>query len=115
MAEFLIELRNQEVNLVIGLHEFEKQATQRVLLTVQLLTQDVSGTAQDYVDYDAIANHIRSLEGARVETQEDLVLGLHRFAMALPKVKAARVSSSKPDVYPDCDWVGLSYPAHPLL
>lgn len=115
MAEFLIEVREQSVGIVIGLHEFETHAPQRVLLTVQLLTQDITGSAADFVDYDAIVLHIRSLAGTRVETQEDLVTRLHAFVMALPGVQAARVSSKKPDIFADCAWVGLSYPARPLF
>lgn len=115
MAEFLIELSEQEVGVVIGLHDFEKTAPQRVVISVQIVTRDVSGKADDFVDYDAVADHIRSLAGSRVETQEDLVLALHDFVMALPGVARARISSRKPDVYPDCAWVGLSYPAAPLF
>jgi dihydroneopterin aldolase len=115
MAEFLIEISEQEVGIVIGLHDFEKAAPQRVVLSVQIVTQDVSGKADDFVDYDAVADHIRGLAGTRVETQEDLVVALHGFVMALPGVSRARISSRKPDVYPDCAWVGLNYPAAPLF
>lgn len=115
MAEFLIEIRDQEVGIVIGLHEFETHAPQRVLVSVQVLTEEVSGTAQNFVDYDAIAAHIRSLAGTRVETQEDLIRGIHAFVLRLPGVAAARVSSKKPDIFADCDWVGLTYPARPLF
>lgn len=115
MAEFLIELSEQEVGIVIGLHDHEKHAPQRVLISVQVLTRDVAGSAADFVDYDAIAAHIRSRAGTRVETQEDLVLAIHAFVTALPGVQAARVSSKKPDIFPDCAWVGLSYPARPLV
>lgn len=115
MAEFLIELSEQEVGLVIGLHDHEKRAPQRVVLTVQIVTKDLSGKADDFMDYDAVADHIRGLAGTRVETQEDLVLSLHAFVVALPGVARARVSSRKPDIYPDCAWVGLSYPAAPLF
>lgn len=115
MAEFLIELSEQQVGIVIGLHAHEQRAAQRVLITVQVLTEDVTGRASDFVDYDAIAAHIRGYAGSRVETQEDLVLAIHAFVTALPGVRAARVSSKKPDIFPDCAWVGLSYPARPLI
>lgn len=115
MPEFLIEIREQEILLTIGLHDFEKSAPQRVLVTVQLLTTNVTGAASDFVDYDVIANHIRSLNGATLATQEDLIQGIHTFALTLPKVAQARVTSCKPDVYPDCAWVGVSYPARPLF
>ncbi|WP_323040636.1 dihydroneopterin aldolase [Gemmobacter sp.] len=115
MAEFLIEVTEQEVGIVIGLHDHEKTAPQRVVISVQVLTRDVTGRADDHVDYDAIVHHIRSYQGARVETQEDLVLALHGFVMALPNVQAARICSRKPDIFADCAWVGLCYPARPLF
>jgi len=115
MAEFLIEVNEQEVGIVIGLHDHEKSAPQRVVITVQVLTADVSGRASDYVDYDAIVHRVRSYAGTRVETQEDLILELHAYVMALPNVQAARVCSRKPDIFDDCAWVGLCYPARPLF
>lgn len=114
MAEFLIEVREQEAAIVIGLHDHEKTAPQRVVLSVQVLTADVTGQADDYVDYDAIVHHIRGYAGRRVETQEDLVLAVHAFVLSLPNVRAARVCSRKPDIFEDCAWVGLCYPARPL-
>lgn len=115
MAEYLVEVREQEVPLVIGLHDHEKTAPQRVLLSVQVLTTDISGRADEFFDYDAVVHHIRALAGSRVETQEDLIRDLHAFVMALPHVQAARVSSAKPDIFADCRWVGLHYPARPLF
>ena len=115
MAEFLVEVHEQEVAMVIGLHEFEKHAPQRVIVSVQVLTADVSGDADGYVDYDAIVHHIRAYAGTRIETQEELVRRIHAFTAALPNVQAARVSSRKPDIFADCAWVGLHYPARPLV
>ena len=115
MAEFLIDVHELEVGIVIGLHDFEQLAPQRVVLSVQVLTTDVSGRADDYVDYDAIVHHLRGYAGRRVETQEDLVLAIHAFVLALPNVRAARICSRKPDIFNDCAWVGLCYPAQPLV
>ena len=36
-----------------------------------------------------------------------LMLELLRVMLAHPSVRAARVSTEKPDVYPDCDPVGI--------
>lgn len=115
MAEFLVEVHEQEVAMVIGLHDFEKHAPQRVVISVQVLTADVTGDASGYVDYDAIVHHVRGYAGTRIETQEELVRRIHGFVTGLPHVQAARVSSRKPDIFADCAWVGLSYPARPLM
>lgn len=114
MAEFLVEVAGQEVRMIIGLHEFEQKAPQRVVISVQVLTTDLAGHAGSFMDYDAIVTHIRSYEGRRVATQEELVLAIHSFVSALDHVAAARVSSRKPDIFADVGFVGLSYPARRL-
>ena len=61
----------------------------------------------EVVDYDFIRSQIieRVAEG-HVELQETLCDALLQRMLAHPRVKAARVSTEKPDVYPDCDGVG---------
>ena len=114
MAEFLIEVSRQTVEIIIGLHEFERHAPQRVEISVQVLTTDLSGDVGNFMDYDAIVAHIRSYAGQRIATQEDLVLAIHSYVSGLAHVAKARVSSRKPDIFSDVDWVGLSYPARSL-
>lgn len=115
MAEFLINVTRQSVSLYLGLHEFEKRTPQRVLISVQIVTTDLGGDAASFVDYDPIVAHIRTFEGRHIETQEELVLLLHRFVCAQDGVARARVSSQKPDIFEDVEAVGLSYPATPLF
>jgi dihydroneopterin aldolase len=114
LAEFLVEVTAQEVEIIIGLHDFERHAPQRVVISVQVLTADLRGDAESFMDYDAIVAHIRSYAGQRVDTQENLVLAVHHYVSGLPHVAKARVSSRKPDIFGDVAWVGLSYPARSL-
>jgi dihydroneopterin aldolase len=62
----------------------------------------------EVVDYDFI-RHTIALRVARghIELQETLADDLLREMLAHPKVRAARVSTEKPDVYPDCEAVGV--------
>lgn len=115
MAEFLVEVQEQEVGIVLGLHDFEKTAPQRVVISVQVLTTDLRGDAGEFMDYDAIVAHIRSYANQAILTQEELVQQIHAYVSALPHVAAARVCSRKPDIFSDVAWVGLSYPARPLV
>ncbi|WP_158617224.1 dihydroneopterin aldolase [Falsigemmobacter faecalis] len=115
MAEFLVEVTGQEVEIILGLHDFERHAPQRVVISVQVLTADLTGDAGGFMDYDAIVAHIRSYAGQRIETQEELILAIHSYVSGLPHVARARVSSRKPDIFNDVDWVGLSYPARSLF
>ena len=106
-------LRNYEVMINIGVHDFEKKGEQRVLINVDLYIPLALSTPKDdhlaeVVDYDfmrvTIAN--RMAEG-HVHLQETLCDDVVRAMLAHPQVRAVRVSTMKPDVYPDCEGVGV--------
>lgn len=109
MADFRIELEELEITMFLGLHDFERAAPQRVLVSARIEVTGFDGSAQDYFDYDRVADHIRSFAGQRIETQEELVMNVHRFITGLPGVTLAEVTSKKPDVYPDARSVGLVF------
>lgn len=106
-------LRNFEVHANIGVHDFEKQGAQRLLVNVDLYvplaqTTPQSDTLAEVVDYDFIRRRIAErVSRGHVHLQETLVDELLRDMLAHPLVRAARVSTEKPDVYPDCDAVGV--------
>lgn len=106
-------LRNYEVLINIGVHDFEKKGEQRVLINVDLYIPLALSTPKDdqlaeVVDYDfmrvTIAN--RMAQG-HVHLQETLCDDVARSMLAHPNVRAVRVSTMKPDVYPDCEGVGV--------
>jgi 7,8-dihydroneopterin aldolase/epimerase/oxygenase len=106
-------LRNYEVMINIGVHDFEKKGEQRVLINVDLyIPLALSTPKEDHlaevVDYDfmrvTIAN--RMAQG-HVHLQETLCDDVVRAMLAHPQVRAVRVSTMKPDVYPDCEGVGV--------
>jgi dihydroneopterin aldolase len=106
-------LRNYEVMINIGVHDFEKKGEQRVLINVDLyiplaLSTPKEDHLNEVVDYDfmrvTIAN--RMAEG-HVHLQETLCDDVVRAMLAHPNVRAVRVSTMKPDVYPDCEGVGV--------
>ena len=106
-------LRNYEVQINIGVHEFEKKGEQRVLINVDLFIPLAVSTPKgdhlhEVVDYDFIRSTIakRMAEG-HIHLQETLCDDVARAMLAHPKVRAVRVSTEKPDVYPDCDAVGV--------
>ena len=105
-------LRNYAVDVNIGVHDFEKLGTQRVLFNVDLYVPLALSTPQDdrldeVVDYDFIRSTIAArVAQGHVELQETLCDELLRQMLAHPRVRAARVSTQKPDVYPDCEAVG---------
>ena len=106
-------LRNYEVQINIGVHDFEKKGEQRVLINVDLFIPLAMSTPQadqldEVVDYDFMRNTIaRRMAQGHIHLQETLCDDVVRAMLAHPKVRAVRVSTEKPDVYPDCESVGV--------
>ncbi|AKZ64621.1 MULTISPECIES: dihydroneopterin aldolase [Herbaspirillum] len=106
-------LRNYEVLINIGVHEFEKKGEQRILINVDLFIPLAMSTPehdqlQEVVDYDFIRSTIaKRMAQGHIHLQETLCDDVVKAMLAHPKVRAVRVSTEKPDVYPDCDSVGV--------
>jgi dihydroneopterin aldolase len=106
-------LRNYEVMINIGVHDFEKRGEQRVLINVDLYIPLAQSTPKDdlldeVVDYDFMRETVaRRMALGHVHLQETLCDDVARSMLAHPRVRAVRVSTMKPDVYPDCEGVGV--------
>jgi len=63
---------------------------------------------EEVVDYDFIRSSIaqRIAEG-HVHLQETLCDDVAKLMLAHPRVRAVCISTMKPDVYPDCEGVGV--------
>ena len=105
-------LRDYQVFINIGVHPFEKTGEQRVLINVDLyiplaLSTPKADELDEVVDYDFIRRSIAERVGqGHIHLQETLCDDVLALMLAHPKVRAARVSTDKPDVYPDCASVG---------
>jgi dihydroneopterin aldolase len=105
-------LRDYEVFINIGVHAFEKTKEQRVLINVDLyvplaLSTPKADELDEVLDYDFMRRSISERVGrGHIHLQETLVDDVLALMLAHPKVRAARVSTEKPDVYPDCESVG---------
>ena len=108
-----IFLRNHAVPVRIGAHDFEKSQAQQVVFNVELFVPYALSTPQtddlaEVVDYDFVRELIAARIGqGHVELQETLCDDLAAQMLAHPRVQAVRLSSCKPDVYPDCEAVGV--------
>jgi dihydroneopterin aldolase len=106
-------LRDYEVWVNIGVHDFEKKGEQRVLINVELFVPLAHSTPRadklaEVLDYDFIRRSIAErVKQGHIHLQETLVDDVLKLMLAHPNVKAARVSTAKPDVYPDCEAVGV--------
>ena len=105
-------LEDLELEVDIGFHDFEVGAPQRLLATVSV-TLDLahwpaSDTQEASWNYDIIRTGIIGLIGhRRFNLQETLARAIYDLVAARAGVKALRVSTCKPDIYPDCAGVGV--------
>ena len=108
-----IFLRDHVVPVNIGAHDFEKTQTQRVIFNVELFVPYSQSTPQadqlaEVVDYDFVRKVIaQRVSTGHVELQETLCDDLVATLLQHPQVQAVRLSTCKPDVYPDCAGVGV--------
>ncbi|MBZ0224418.1 MAG: dihydroneopterin aldolase [Comamonas sp.] len=108
----LLSLRRHELQVRIGVHDFERAAPQRMWFDVDLCVKlDAAPAEHDdlsqTVDYDFIRDVIAHAVGTRHHAlQETLCDAIMQALLARPDVQAARVATRKPDVYRDCASVG---------
>jgi dihydroneopterin aldolase len=106
-----IILESFEVVTDIGFHEFEVGSPQRLLVTIEVWLEALDPPAGDDPqrawNYDFLRTIVIELAGARrYNLQETLAHAIFDRVAALHGVRALRVRTSKPDVYPDTKGVG---------
>ena len=107
-----IILESLEVQTDIGFHDFEVGAPQRLLVTVEIWLEDRSAPLDDDPEkawnYDFLRQEIEEIAGSRrFNLQETLAHEVFERLAAFRGVKALRVRTSKPDVYPEAHGVGV--------
>jgi len=108
-----LSLRRHEVAVRIGVHDFERQAAQRMWFDVDLCVKlDQAPAARDELaqtlDYDFIRDVVAQAVGQQHhELQESLCDSIAHTLLQRPEVHAVRVATRKPDVYPDSASVGV--------
>ena len=96
----------------IGFHDFEVGNPQRLLISVEVWLDEHAFASEDEVDaawnYDFLRLEIAELAGARrFNLQETFARRIYDLVAARRGVTGLRVSTRKPDVYPDCAGVGV--------
>jgi dihydroneopterin aldolase len=107
-----IFLDSLEVMADIGFHEFEIGTPQRLLVTVEIWLDHVPPAGCDDPafawDYDYLRERIEELATARrYNLQESLAHALYDRFAAMRGVRALRVVTAKPDIYPEARAVGV--------
>jgi 7,8-dihydroneopterin aldolase/epimerase/oxygenase len=101
-----------EVIADIGFHDIEIGVGQRVILSIEIWLDDAAFASDDAVqsawNYDNVrSDAIRIAHARRYNLQETLVREIYQAIAARHGVKALRISTCKPDIYPDCGGVGV--------
>jgi dihydroneopterin aldolase len=107
-----ILLDSLEVMADIGFHDFEVGLPQRLMVTVEVwLDKAIAPEADDpgnAWDYDHVRGQVIELAGARrYNLQETLAEAIYERLAAMHGVRALRVTTAKPDIYPDARGVGV--------
>ncbi len=108
----MIILEGYELLVDIGFHEFEIARSQRLVITVEIWLHEGGFPTADEVsgawDYDFLRAEIGELASARrFNLQETLARTVYDTIAVREGIAALRVSTKKPDVYPDCKSVGI--------
>lgn len=107
-----ILLESLEVQVDIGFHDFEVGAPQRLLVTVEIWLEDATLPAGDDPerawDYDFLRKEVEEIAASdRFNLQETLAHAVFTRLAAFRGVRALRVRTSKPDIYPEAHGVGV--------
>lgn len=107
-----IMLESLEVQADIGFHEFEVGAPQRLLVSIEIWLDDVTAPAEDDPNrawnYDFLRAEVEEIASSRrFNLQETLAHAVFERLAAFRGVRALRLRTSKPDVYPEAHGVGV--------
>ena len=107
-----ILLDSLEVQADIGFHDFEVGSPQRLMVTVEIWLDDAGLPPDDDPNrawnYDFLRSEVQEISGSRrFNLQETLAHAVFDRLAAFRGVRALRVRTSKPDIYPDAHGVGV--------
>nr|WP_310522173.1 dihydroneopterin aldolase [Polymorphobacter sp.] len=107
-----IMLEDFDLPVDIGFHDFEIGTPQRLRLNIEVWLAESAFPQCDSVaaawDYDVLRTAVLALvAGRRFNLQETVAHEVYALVAARQGVEAVRVSTRKPDIYPDCAAVGV--------
>ena len=107
-----ILLEDFRLPVSIGIHDFERSAPQMVVVNVELELSDEMpdphDRIEDALDYDFIRAGIMAIiKNRHFNLQETLCQEILELVLGRSGICRAKVSTRKPDVYPDCEGVGV--------
>ena len=108
-----IFIKNLELNCSIGVHDFEHDKPQRIIVNVEAVLKNHLIPKNDRIDetlnYDLIYSEIKKIVKSRhFNLIETLTHCIFDFLLDFKEIKRLEVFISKPDIYSDCEEVGFS-------
>lgn len=115
-----IFLEGLQVQADIGFHEFEVGTPQRLMISIEIWLLDASLPEDDDPsrawNYDFLRTEVEKIAAARrYNLQETLAHAVFDRVAEFHGVKAVRIRTSKPDVYPEANGVGVEIASFPGL
>src|SRR5215470_18234884 len=111
-----IHVRDLMLSAKIGLHQYERIASQRIRINLDLAIADPGEIDDDYdkvVCYGELVTGVRHVVGAgHVNLVETLAERIAAMCLADPRVLSARVRVEKLDVFPEATSVGVEIERH---
>lgn len=107
-----IHLKNLDVQMHIGVFDEEFARKQRVLVSMDVAIDPPSMESDDIaltLDYNLLRDVVIDFaNGKGFRTIEAFVAAILEFLKDQPLVVGAYVLVKKPDIFPDCDYIGFS-------
>ncbi len=105
-------VRELELMATVGVHEHEKRAPQRIVVSLDLTVRDGGALPSDRLDdvvcYERVVSRIKEICAAgHVNLIETLAERMAEAALEDPRVLGTRVRIEKPDAFADCRSVGI--------
>ncbi len=105
-------VRDLELKTLVGVHDHEKIAPQRVIINVDLMVNEDAPVDDEVfstvVDYERVVKKIKEmLGGGHVHLLETLAENIAARCLEDERVHGARVRIEKPDVMPEAASVGI--------
>lgn len=97
-----------ETNCSIGIHEFERQTPQRILVDLEILLdpqhEPQADNIEDALNYDEVRESVISIATSQhFDLQETLARRIFDAVSKMKSVTGLSVQTSKPDIYKDVD------------
>jgi dihydroneopterin aldolase len=105
-------VRDLEVKTLVGIHEYEKVAPQKVIINVDLMVSEREAVDDNVfktvVDYERVVRNIQALLAqGHVHLLETLAERIAQGCLEDDRVLGARIRIEKPDVMPEAASVGI--------